>query len=48
MEFRHCEKIENQMLTGAHFLNGRGNGFATAAYDYSRLVVYKIGKKTNT
>ena len=47
VEFRHCEKLENQMITGAHFLNGRGNGFAAAAYDYSRLAVYRIGRKTN-
>uniref|UniRef100_A0A914Y0X1 WD repeat-containing protein 54 beta-propeller domain-containing protein n=1 Tax=Panagrolaimus superbus TaxID=310955 RepID=A0A914Y0X1_9BILA len=45
VEFRHCEKLENQMITGAHFLNGRGNGFAATTYDYARIAIFRIGRK---
>ena len=45
VEFRHCEKIPNKIVTGAQFANSRGNAFVTAAYDSSKLNIYKIAKR---
>uniref|UniRef100_A0A914CA51 WD_REPEATS_REGION domain-containing protein n=1 Tax=Acrobeloides nanus TaxID=290746 RepID=A0A914CA51_9BILA len=45
VEFRHGEQLPNIPISGAQFINGRGSGFAVAAYDYSKLFLYKIAKK---
>uniref|UniRef100_A0AC34QTC0 Uncharacterized protein n=1 Tax=Panagrolaimus sp. JU765 TaxID=591449 RepID=A0AC34QTC0_9BILA len=46
VDFRHCEKVSNKLITSAQFANGRGNCFIASFFDCNKLNIYRIAKKS--
>uniref|UniRef100_A0A0K0ESY5 Cilia- and flagella-associated protein 52 n=1 Tax=Strongyloides stercoralis TaxID=6248 RepID=A0A0K0ESY5_STRER len=45
VEWRYNEIVENSIIVGADFANGRGNVFVVACYDDPKIRLFRIAKK---
>ena len=48
MEYRYSRNLDNSLICGAQFANGRGSSILVSCYDKHELAMYKIMKKTTS
>ena len=48
MEYRYSRNLDNSLICGAQFANGRGSSILVSCYDKHELAMYKIMKKSTS
>ncbi|KAI6239087.1 hypothetical protein M3Y99_00611700 [Aphelenchoides fujianensis] len=42
IEYRYCERTDDNIVVGAQFLNGRGSGYVISQFEYNKLPIFVI------